>query len=66
MWVAKHFYKKNLSYKGFGGCGHQVRDIIHIDDVCKIILIQIRKLNKTFNETFNIGGGKKNSYLLSN
>ena len=64
LWVAKHFYKKNLSYIGFGGFGHQVRDIIHIDDVCKIILIQIRKLNKTYNETFNIGGGKKNSISL--
>lgn len=64
LWVAKHFYKKNLSYIGFGGFGYQVRDIIHINDVCEIILIQIRKLNKTFNETFNIGGGKKNSISL--
>ena len=35
---------KKLSYKGYGGHGNQVRDLIHIDDVCEIILKQIKKL----------------------
>ena len=52
--VAKHFYKKIIIYC-FGGHGHQVRDILHIDDVCNIILIQVKNLNKINNETFNIG-----------
>lgn len=64
LWVAKHFYKKKLSYIGFGGHGHQVRDILHIDDVCNIILMQIRNLNKINNDTFNIGGGEKNAISL--
>ena len=64
LWVAKHFYKKKLSYIGFGGHGNQVRDIIHIDDVCKIISIQIRKINKINNDTFNIGGGLKSFISL--
>ena len=64
MWVAKHFLKKKLAYIGFGGNGHQVRDILHIDDVCKIILIQIKNFNKINNKIFNIGGGIKNSVSL--
>ena len=64
LWVAKHFYKKKLSYIGFGGHGHQVRDILHIDDVCNIILIQVKNLNKINNETFNIGGGENNAISL--
>ncbi len=64
LWIAKHLYKKNLSYIGFGGKGYQIRDIIHIDDVCEIILIQIKKMSKINNLTFNIGGGLKNALSL--
>ena len=64
MWVAKHLFQKKISYIGFGGYGNQVRDIIHIDDVCKIINLQIINLNKKFNNTFNIGGGVKNAISL--
>ena len=65
LWVSKHFFKKKLRYIGFGGHGHQVRDIIHINDVCEILLIQINKLNKIYNNTFNIGGSSKNSISLN-
>ena len=64
MWIGKHIYKKKLSYIGFGGHGNQVRDVIHIDDVCEIIYLQIKNLNKKYNNTFNIGGGPKNSISL--
>ena len=64
LWVAKHFNKKKLSYIGFGGHGHQVRDILHVDDVCEIIYLQIKKINKIYNLKFNIGGGFKNTISL--
>ena len=64
LWVAKHFLKKKLSYIGFGGRGYQVRDILHISDVCEIILIQIKKFKKINNKIFNIGGEIKNSISL--
>lgn len=66
LWVANHYLKKNLSYNGFGGHGHQIRDVIHIDDVCKIILIQLKNLKKINNQIFNIGGERKNSISLKN
>ena len=64
LWVANHLLKKKLNYIGFGGKGYQIRDIIHIDDVCNIILIQIKKLKNIYNKTFNIGGGKMNALSL--
>ncbi len=64
LWIAKHLFKKKLSYIGFGGRGHQVRDLIHINDVCKIILMQIKNFHRIYNQTFNIGGGIKNSISL--
>ncbi len=65
LWIAKHLFKKKLSYIGFGGNGYQVRDLIHIDDVCEIIYLQIKRFRKIYNETFNIGGGIKNSISLN-
>ena len=64
LWVARHFLKKKLSYIGFGGNGFQIRDILHIDDACEIIMRQIKKFKKINNEIFNIGGGKLNSISL--
>ena len=66
LWMAKHFFKKKLSYIGFGGNGHQIRDVIHIKDVCKIIFLQIKNLKKINNQTFNVGGGAQNKISLKN
>ena len=64
LWLVNHLFRKKLNYIGFWGLGNQVRDIIHIEDVCKIILIQIKNFKKINNDTFNIGGGVKNSISL--
>ena len=64
LWIARHILKKKLSYIGFGGRGNQVRDVIHINDACEIIYIQIKMLNKIYNKVFNIGGGVKNAISL--
>ena len=64
LWIAKHFLKKKLSYIGFGGKGHQVRDILHVKDACDIILLQIKKIRTINNKVFNVGGEIKNSISL--
>ncbi len=64
LWVEKHLNKKKLYYIGYGGYGNQVRDVIHIDDVCEILFKQIKKLDSIYNESFDIGGGKSNSISL--
>ena len=45
LWVWKHINKKRLSYIGFDGKGSQIRDVIHISDVCKLVALQIKKIN---------------------
>ena len=62
MW--SHILKKKLSYIGFGGYGNQVRDIIHVDDLCELIFKQISKIKSIKNKTFLVCGGVKNSISL--
>ena len=64
LWIWKHMNKQKLSYIGFGGKGSQIRDVIHILDVCKLIALQIKKINSIYNFTMNAGGGKKNAISL--
>ncbi|MBA2561665.1 MAG: GDP-mannose 4,6-dehydratase [Chitinophagaceae bacterium] len=64
LWVAKHFWKQPLSYIGYGGLGKQVRDILHIDDLFKLIDYQLHNMNQINGDTFNIGGGLETSVSL--
>ena len=66
LWVWKHINKKKLSYIGFDGKGSQIRDVIHISDVCKLVALQIKKINNIYNLTINVGGGKENAISLKN
>ena len=53
-----------MFYIGFGGHGNQVRDVIHIEDVCEIVFLQIKNIKQKFNDTFNVGGGVANAISL--
>ena len=43
LWIWSHLKKKKMKYIGYGGLGNQVRDVLHIDDLCELINLQIRK-----------------------
>mgnify|MGYP001384261354 FL=1 len=64
LWLWKFINKGKLNYIGFGGFGNQVRDVIHVYDICELILEQIKKINKINNKIFNAGGGLNNSISL--
>ena len=64
LWMAKHFWKKDLSYVGYGGSGKQVRDMIHIKDLFKIVDRQIHQIESFNGHVFNVGGGRKVSSSL--
>ena len=66
LWVWKHINKKKLKYIGFGGFGLQVRDVVHITDVCRLITKQIKKINHVNNLTLNAGGVINNAISLKN
>ena len=55
-WMARHFFRKNLNYIGFGGKGKQVRDLLHIDDLTTLIKKQISRIEEFRGEVFNVGG----------
>ena len=57
LWVAAHHFRQPLSYIGFGGQGKQVRDILHIDDLCDLILDQVSRFDLYQGRIFNAGGG---------
>ena len=64
LWIAKHIFKGELGYIGFGGSGKQVRDLLHIDDLIDLLLIQISRFDEIKGETFNVGGGREVSVSL--
>jgi CDP-paratose 2-epimerase len=37
LWAARHLWGTCLSYTGFGGTGLQVRDVLHIEDLCELV-----------------------------
>lgn len=64
LWVARHFWKQELSYIGFGGEGKQVRDILHIKDLFRLIDYEIKHIDRLNGEIFNVGGGREISVSL--
>jgi len=64
LWVARHFWKQKLSYLGYGGKGKQIRDFLHIDDLCLLIDFQLHNMKEMTGKTFNVGGGTDKSISL--
>ena len=66
LWVWRHLNRKNLNYIGYGGYGNQIRDVLHINDLCNLILTQIKKFNQINNKLFTVGGSNKSYTSLKN
>ena len=64
LWMARHLWGESLSYKGWGGTGKQVRDVVHIDDARDLVFSILAKWDKARGHTFNAGGGREISASL--
>jgi CDP-paratose 2-epimerase len=64
LWMAAHYFKQPLQYIGFGGTGKQVRDILHVDDLCDLIEDQMKHIGEYAGKLFNVGGGLSGSLSL--
>lgn len=64
LWMARHIFKGQLGYFGYGGTGKQVRDILNIDDLFRLIDWQVHHIDKVNGEIFNVGGGLQSSVSL--
>ena len=42
-WLLAHYAGRPLTYIGYGGSGKQVRDLLHVDDLCELILEQLAR-----------------------
>jgi CDP-paratose 2-epimerase len=63
-WLRQHFEQKPLKYIGFGGSGKQVRDALHVADVCVLVDLQLHRFDEVAGKVFNVGGGFANSFSL--
>jgi len=57
LWVASHVFGRRLRYTGFGGTGRQVRDLLHPDDLCDLLHLQLARMADCSGQTYNVGGG---------
>lgn len=65
LWMARHFWQKNLSYIGFGGLGQQARDVLHVKDLFNAIIWQLNHISTVHNQIYNLGGGLENTVSLA-
>lgn len=63
-WLASHYWKKELTYIGYGGEGKQVRDILHVDDLFRLINHQLENISDLNGNVYNVGGGRNISVSL--
>jgi CDP-paratose 2-epimerase len=64
-WMFAHAFNQPLAYIGFGGHGHQVRDVLHVGDLADLIHLQLAARGELRGEVFNAGGGAANSVSLA-
>lgn len=64
LWVAAHYFEKSLKYLGYGGSGKQVRDLLHVQDLLKLVEYQVTHFNTLDGDILNVGGGSACSLSL--
>ncbi len=64
LWVFRHYFGKPLKYIGYGGAGKQVRDVLHVADLCDLVAEQISNFEKWEGWLGNVGGGREISASL--
>lgn len=65
LWAARHFFGGKLAYLGFEGAGLQVRDVLHVSDLCELVRLQLSDIDRHRNRVYNVGGGAENSISLA-
>jgi CDP-paratose 2-epimerase len=63
-WIARHLYGGSLKYFGYNGSGKQIRDVLHVEDLCELVSFQWQNLEKVNGRIYNAGGGRENTFSL--
>ena len=61
-WAVACWFGLPLKYIGWGG--KQVRDILFVEDVCRLVELEIGQIGRLRSGVFNAGGGAANSLSL--
>ena len=64
LWVARHVYGGALKYIGYGGTGKQVRDVLHVDDLLRLVRVEAARMDTLKGRVLNAGGGRAVSASL--
>jgi CDP-paratose 2-epimerase len=65
LWASHFLFGQALRYTGFGGRGHQVRDLLHVADLYDLLRIQIADFERHRGSVHNVGGGRACSVSLA-
>jgi len=65
LWVLAHHFGRTLAYIGYGGLGKQVRDFLHVYDLCDLITEQISEFDRWDGWVGNVSGGLSNTGSLA-
>jgi CDP-paratose 2-epimerase len=63
-WLLSHYTGRPLAYIGYGGAGKQVRDVLHVDDLCELVLEQLAAPDVWHGVVANVGGGVEGTLSL--
>jgi CDP-paratose 2-epimerase len=61
-WAVACWFGLPLKYIGWGG--KQVRDILFVNDVCRLVELEMKEIKRLRSGVFNAGGGAANSLSL--
>ena len=64
FWLLHHHFGRPLTYIGYGGGGHQVRDLLHVDDLVELVDEQLTEPERWDGFVGNVGGGREVSLSL--
>ena len=64
FWLLAHHFERPLTYIGYGGGGHQVRDLLHVADLVDLVDEQLLDPGAWNGFVGNVGGGREISLSL--
>jgi CDP-paratose 2-epimerase len=64
LWLSRHLWDLPLRYTGYGGTGAQVRDALHVHDLCDLVYLQLVGMDNVHGRVLNAGGGAANADSL--
>ena len=65
FWINAWRRQRPLTYLGFGGLGHQLRDFLHPLDLLPLLQRQMTKRSESPTRIFNLGGGADHTLSLA-